>query len=159
MQPHSSGVGSGIPEVQYMQHTSGSTFIRGAVLVYSSGEVAEGGANPTEIVGVALADAGSAPGYNAANSPSPITGRAAKVAVARAAATTVFKATLTNNSSTRIAPAVADIGVQYGLTAYSGVWTVDKNKTGGNARVEVVGIDLDQNYVLFKFLNSAISTD
>lgn len=67
---------------------------------------------------------------------------------------TVFSATLTNGSSTRIAPTVADIGTQVGITAYSGVWTVDKNKTAGNARVAIVGIDTDVNVVFFRFLSA-----
>lgn len=153
MQPARTPSGAAF-DVQYMQYVSGATFARGAVLAYTSGEVNEAGANPATIVGVALQAADTSPGFAAANNPSPITGRSRKVSVARANDVTVFSATLTNGSSTRIAPTVADIGTQVGITAYSGVWTVDKNKTAGNARVAIVGIDTDVNVVFFRFLSA-----
>ena len=145
-------------DVQALQSVSGATFLRGAVLTFTSGEVNEGGTNPTPIVGVALQAADTNPGFAAANNPSPITGRQRKVSTARANDVTVFSATLTNGSSTRIAPVQADVGAQYGITAYSGVWTVDKNKTSTNARVTIVDIDTALNVVFFKFMDSHLAS-
>lgn len=156
---HSVGSSNGVPTIQWMAYKTGEAIVIGSVLVYSSGELAVAGADPTEIVGVALQAAGTSPGYDAANSPTVITGRSQKISVVRPDNVTVFQATLTNNSSATATPAQADVGVQYGLTAYNGIVTVDKNKTGASARVEVVGFDEDQDVVFFKFLASHLSSN
>lgn len=150
---------AGVPQILRKQYVSspGAGFILGAVLVYSSGEVDVGGTNPTAIVGTALAAPNSYPGYNSANSPSQTTWRQRWIPVAIADRRTIFYGKLTNNSSTRIAPVQADVGAEYGITAYSNIWTVDKNKTSTNARVEIVNIDLLNNGVFFKFLEAHIA--
>jgi hypothetical protein len=150
--------GSGVPDIQYLQHTSGYAGILGSVLVFSSGEVAVGGADPTPIVGVALAAANTAPGYNAQNNPAVFTGRERKIAVARANRSTVFIGYLTNGSSTKVAPTIANVGISYGITAYSNIWTVDTAKTGASERVTVIGIDLLNNTVFFKFKEAHLAT-
>lgn len=129
-----------------------STLIIGALVVSTAGLIDTCGANPALIAGVALQKASSAPGYDAANSPATITGRENKVSTAVANQTTVFSGELTNGSTVAIAPVQADIGVSYGVTAYDGVWTVDKNKTAGDARVVITDIDIENNCVFFKFL-------
>lgn len=151
-------VGTGVPETQYLQHTSGYAGILGSVVVFSSNEIAVAGADPTEIVGVALAPANSAPGYGMQNNPTVITGRERKLAVARANRVTIFGGYLTNNSSAKVASALTDLGLEYGITAYNGIWTVDKAKTSGDARVEIVGWDALWGGVYFKFLESAIAS-
>lgn len=151
---------SGSPEIQEFTVTAAQTFIRGAVLVFSGGTVSEGGANPTDIVGVAMADAFSAPGYDAANSPSPITWREATISVAKAEADrNIFVSPLCNNTltSTKVAPVAADVGVQYGISKQTSgpsaeAWWLDKNITGANARVEVVKVDITNQLAHFKFL-------
>lgn len=131
-----------------------ATLIRGALVVAAAGLIDTCGADPASIAGVALQDASSAPGYNAANSPATITGRTNRVSVAVANSITEFSAEFTNGSSTRIVPTQADVGVSYGVTAYSSIWTVDKNKTAGSARVQITRIDTDQNLVYFKVLRA-----
>jgi len=147
----------GIESIRGMAYTG--TIYRGGVLIYSGANVAAAGVNPTAIVGVALQASDTNPGYAAANNPVTITGRSAVISVAVADRTTVYSATLTNGSSTRIAPVAADVGTQVGLTEYSNVWTVDKGKTAALARVQIVGYDTGglTNLVFFKFLESAIS--
>lgn len=154
--------GMKIPGTRRISQVNGQTFITGAVLIYSAGQVAEGGVNPTEIIGIAGQGADSNPGFSAANSPTVITGRVQAVTVFVANDQTTFMANLTNGSSTLVAPTQADVGVQYGITAYSGIWTVDKNKTAGNARVEVTGFDTTvyaPGVVFFKFLSSFLSAN
>jgi hypothetical protein len=152
----------GVPDIQYLQHTSGSTFKLGAILVYNTGEVEEAGTNPTTgIVGISLAPAGQAPGYNAANSPVVSTGRQRKVAVARANRQTVFLAGCVNNSSTRITPLISYVGNQYGVTKHGNNWFVDINKSGANQVVRVVGYDDmwgTNGGLYFKFLESTLAT-
>lgn len=151
MQPARSGPGA-VPSITYGLYETAAAIVIGSVLIYDTGNFDIAAADPALIAGVALQAAGTAPGYDAANSPVPITGRQQKIAVAIADRNTVFSATLTNGSSTRIAPVAADVGSQYGITAYSGVWTVDKNKTAGSARVQVIAIDLERNQVFFRWL-------
>lgn len=152
----------GVPDVQYMPHTSGSTFKFGAVVIFNTGEVEEGAANPTGIVGTSLAPAGKAPGYEAANNPVVSTGRQRKVAIARANRLTVFAAGMVNGSSTRITPLRAYVGVTYGITKYGNDWFIDISKTGGaNDRVRV--IDIDDTFganggAFFKFLEANLAT-
>lgn len=154
--------GAGIPEMRHLNHTSGATFVKGEPVIWSAGEIAGAGANPAlgTIVGIALAAVNTNPGYDAANSPATFTGRTRAVTVVIPNQQTIFSADMTNNSSTVVAPAQTDVGVQYGITAYSGAWTVDRNKTGANERVEVVGITgtTTADRVLFKFLNTALTT-
>jgi len=148
-----------VPAIQRISSANGQTFTDGAILVYSSGQVVEGGTNPDDLVGIALQPADTNPGFAMANNPATITGRTQAVSLARFNDFTVFMATLTNNSSATVAPTQADVGAQYGLTAYSGIWTVDKNKTGANARVEVTGFDTTVygGVVFFKVMESHIS--
>lgn len=146
--------GGGVEAIQYMQYATGQTFPIGAVLIYAAGEVTVAGADPASntIVGYSLQGAGTSPGYDAANSPTTFTGRQQKVSVVRPNDQLIVQGEFTNGSSTLIASAQSDVGVSYGITAYTGVWTVDKNKTGGSARVIVTGFDADQFLVFFKFI-------
>jgi hypothetical protein len=130
----------GVPEIQYMQHTSGSAFKLGAPLIYNAGEVEEGGADPTGIVGISLAPAGKAPGYEASNNPVVSTGRQRKVAVAKANRLTHFIAGVVNGSAVRIVPLITYMNGQYGITKYGNNWFVDISKTVA-VRVEVIGFD------------------
>lgn len=131
-----------------------ATFIRGALVVSTAGLIDTCGADPAVITGVALADNNSAPGFNAANNPATFTGRLQKVAVAKANAVTVFSGYGTNGSSTRVTFTQADVGISYGVTAYTSVWTVDKAKTAASARVSVVAVDTDNGGVFFKVLSA-----
>lgn len=155
--------GSKVEGIQYMQYTTGQTFLLGEVLIFdgSTGNVKVAAADPGSgtIVGVSLQAADSSPGFSAANSPTTFTGRSQKVSVVRPNDETIFAGAFTNGSSAAAVPAQADVGVQYGITAYSGVWTVDKNKTGGSARVVIVGFDLDQtpDQVFFKWIASFLA--
>ena len=133
-----------------------ATFVRGALVVSTAGLIDTCGVDPAIIAGVAMADANTNPGYSAANSPATITGREQRVSVALANNVTVFSATFTNASSVRNTPAQSDVGVQYGLTAYASVWTVDKAKVAGFARVVITDVDLYNNIVYFKFLPANI---
>lgn len=151
MQPARTAPGA-VPSVVYGQYASADAIVQGSILTLTSGEYTLAGTDPALIAGVALQAKDTAPGYQAANNPVPITGRQQKISVAVADRTAVFSATLTNGSSTRIAPVQSDVGAQYGVTAYSGVWTIDKAKTTTSARVSIVGINTDTNEVYFKWL-------
>jgi len=152
MYPARTGPGS-VPLVTYAQYASADAIVTGSVLIFTGGEYALAGANPALIAGVALQAKDTAPGYAAANNPTPITGREQKIAISVADKNTTFWARFTNGSAVDIAGVLADIGVQYGITAYVGVWTVDKAKTAGDARVQIVGIDTQRGGVFFKWIS------
>jgi hypothetical protein len=151
MYPARTGPGS-VPLITYSTYDPTDAIVIGSVLILTSGVYNLAGTDPTIIAGVALQAVDTSPGFQAANNPVPITGRETKMSIAVADRNTTFWATLTNGSSTRIAGATADIGAIYGITAYSGVWTVDKAKLTTDARVSIVGIDTERGGVFFKFL-------
>lgn len=157
---------SGAPEIGEYTATAAQTFIAGAVLIFSSGTVSEGGSNPTAIVGVAAAGAFDAPGYNAANSPSPITWREGTLPVYRSVGKNIFVSPMCNNTltSAKYTPVAADVGVQYGIIkqtsgASTGAWWPDKNLTTTDARVEILKIDIENKLVHWKFLQEFTSNE
>lgn len=149
------GPNNGTPRIQQYVADGGATYDAGDVLVLTSGLATGAGANPGAgtILGVSCNAYNAAPGYNMANQPSIVTHRAANTSVYMANGN-IFKSKLTNGSATFIAPVAADIGASYGITANSGVWSVDKSKTAANARVVIVKIDPDQNEVYWRFIES-----
>lgn len=102
-------------------------FLQGAfVVLNTSGEIAEVGADPAEVTGVALFDAGNL----------PLTGKMS-VAVARSRSTFIMQGTS--------APVEADIGVEYGIVEDGdGVYVVDKTETTTTV-VKVERIFLETN--------------
>lgn len=148
--------GGGVFSVLAPDTTAAQTFIRGAVLVFASGKVSEASTGvTTNVAGVALQGAFTGPGNAMANSPAPITWQETQTSMAVADSVTIFEATFVNGSTTRIAPAVTDIGVSYGVSKYTD-WAVDKSLTAGSAAVRVVGIDTQRNLVFFKWLAAAV---
>lgn len=151
------GVGS--PEVQSMQYDSAQTFKQGAVIVYeagNTGEVVEGGVDPTPIVGVALEDANSKPGHQAANNPLVVTGRVQEASLAKANRTTVFSGRMVNGATDPVTPALSDIGKVYGLLKIGDDWVVDQAEVT-NTRVEIVDIDVNEKIVFFKFMEAHLA--
>lgn len=106
-------------------------------------------ADPTPIVGVALEDAASKPGWEVANASDVIatTGRVQEVSVAIANDVTVF------SSAGDRAPLATDVGVQYGIVNVAGVWSVDTTDVVAT-RVVIVDVDLLENIFFFKFLEA-----
>lgn len=128
---------------------SSAVYIRGAILVQdgSDGELTEGGANPTKIVGVAIHK----------NPPTNNTSETGYYIPALPACE--FEASIDDGSSEGTgAIAAGDLFAEYGLTEdSSGVWYVDKNKTGATTvRVVVTKLIGDVGEVLgrvrFRFL-------
>lgn len=150
------------PSIQGMVYApAGQTFIQGAPLVFNGSQQVIEATSPIAtaiLIGFALQAVDTNPGYQAANSPTVITGRSGVVSVAMANAPTVFSSNLVNNSSTLVSPTQADIGVSYGLKSYvvatmfgnQNIWYVDKNLTAGNATVTIVAIDITAgNQIVF----------
>lgn len=123
------------------------TFLEGAVLVSNGGYLEEAGTNPAQIVGIS-----AGPGHNAAaDGDSNIRFHPAMPHV-------VFEGSIDNNGDLgNGAIAATDRFEAYGITEdANGVWYVDKGKTGGDARVVIVGfrdaVGVVNGRVYFTFL-------
>jgi len=117
---------SSIPSLTEKEANS-STFLKGAVLVDSSGTLAEGGSNPTNIVGVA-----DRPGQN---------GTSKNTRYVPALRNIIFEISFDKASALgTVSPAQTDLNVEYGITKDSaGVWYLDIDKTTTNGRVRIIG--------------------
>ena len=143
---------------------SGEDFILGAPLTINAGEVDELDTDDvTLIVGVAGAADASAYGYDMADSPTVITGRANTVPVWRATRDTVFMGQLSNGTTSLVVPDAANVGTPYGVIRQSdGTWTVDEADTTNDV-VTVIdfvtqGPECADAYgmVYFKFIQSTL---
>ena len=115
------------------------TFKKGAVVGLTAGLLVELSTDPTNILGVSLAD-----GKNVATNPRN------EVALAKPGA--LFIANLSGSSIT----AQSDLGVKYGLVKTGTNWHVDKTETD-NVRVVIRSVDPDaigdtNGRVIFEFL-------
>jgi len=155
--------GGGTVAVRHYVVKSGEDFEIGAPLTINAGEVDEIDTDDvTLVVGVAGAPDGSAYGYNMADQPSFVTGRADKVPVYIANRNTVFVGQLSNGTTGLVVPDDANVdGVGYGIIKQTdGTWTVDEADTT-NKLVSIVKYDtkLGGAYgsVFFKFFAAAIA--
>jgi len=123
---------------------SGETFTSGAIVLMDSGEdIAEVGADPTALLGIALGAATS--GVSTHVDPT-------KVLVAIAEEGSEFLMSGDND------PVEADINISYGVVADGdGIWTVDGTETTAEV-VHVQDIDLLRNLYIVKFLAAVLQT-
>lgn len=158
MQPARFG-GATAAEHQSMAYTGTPSFKKGAVLIFAAGFIAEGGADPTGIVGVANEDAESKPGKGLSHDAAVVarTGNVSEVTVARANRSTVFSARMVNGGTDPVTPVITDIGTAYGILKSGNDWTVDQSDVV-NTRVRITDIDIDNKLVFFKFLETALAT-
>lgn len=151
--------GSGAPEVQEMEYTAGQTFIEFAlVVIEAAGTIAECGADPTTVLGVALGGAGKGPGYDMPNASSTqfVTGRKATVPVAIANRNTVFSCRAINGGTDPVTPTTTMIDEQYGVAKTAGGdWVLDIAETSAKV-CEIVDIDIDNKIFFVKFLEAVL---
>ena len=132
------------------------THVKGALLVQTSGLLTEAGADPTNVVGVA-----AHPGRNGSSG--------ARSFYLPPDENVIFVGSIDTSASEGTGTVIAtDMGAEYGVTktALTGVnlgkWYVDKNKTGGDARVRVVeildAVNTVHGRVGFKWLTAAKAT-
>src|SRR5690606_36212664 len=148
--------GTGVPLVQAIELASSQTFVRGAlVVVNSDGLLAECASDPTSIKGVALADANTSPGEQAANNPLVITGLENTVSVATAA-DTIFSCRGVNSGTDPVTPTQTMIGEQYGVTTDSDdVWVLDLAETSVKVST-IVDVDIDNKIFFVKFISATM---
>jgi hypothetical protein len=130
------------------------TYVKGAVLIQTSGYTAEAGANPTNVIGVA-----AHAGKNLTTHPRGF--------YTPPDDSVIFVGSLDTGAGEGTGTvAAADLGAEYGITktglttsGQTGRWYVDQNKTGADARVRVVelidAVGTVQGRCGFKFLTAA----
>jgi hypothetical protein len=132
-------------EVRRYALASGSTFEAGALVVLdASEEIAECGADPASIMGIANANAADVV-------------EAGFIEVTVATANTVFAATGWDGTA-QDTPAKTDLNQSYGVVkdgAASRGWEVDTSDAV-NTKVKVVDYDTDRKEFLFKFTSGAL---
>src|SRR5689334_23533044 len=96
-----------VPQVESMQYATGQTFLKGALVVDNvNGEIIECGADPASILGVALENVDSKPGYGVPNAAqvTVTTGRVQEVSVAIADRQTQFSGRGVNGGTDPVVP-------------------------------------------------------
>lgn len=144
-----------VPEVQSVSYLTGQLIVRGAVVFTdAAGLLNLAGANPASILGVALEDAASKPGWQAANSPTVITGRVQEVSTAIANRSSVFSGRMISGATDPFTPLQADLNTSFNIVNQgNGDWVIDHANVAA-ARVRVVDVDIPNNLALFKFLEA-----
>lgn len=123
--------GPNVPLVTSARYKTGETFKRGAAVVLdANGELTECAATPTSLIGFAAEPAGSKPGYDAANSPSVVTGRVQEADYVSGNPEQVFSGSFRSAASTYVVPTQTIINESYGLAKDSdGTWYVNQADT------------------------------
>ncbi len=149
----------GVPLVISAPYTTGQTFLRGALVVYTAaGEVSECGADPALVAGVACENAGSKPGFDAANSPTVVTGRVQEVSMFKADRNTIFSMRAVSGGTDPVTPAITNIDEKYGvLKTGAGEWVLDITEVTALV-FEIVDVDIDNKIFFCKFLEAVLST-
>jgi hypothetical protein len=132
-------------EARMLKEAASQTFKKGAIVVYSSGYVAEAGSDPSYILGVALNA-----GHNGAAG-------AYKTLVALAHDSNTFVANVKGSGNAN-KTAQSDVGAAYGIVSdTNGEWFVDKDDTT-NVRVRIIDLvdpaGTENGKVLVKFLSA-----
>lgn len=150
-------IGTGVPSVLSGAYTTGQTFKKGALLLYvAAGTLSECGADPAAVAGVALEAAGSKPGFDAANSPTVVTGRLQEVSYAVADRHTVFSMR-GENAGVIQTPLQTNIDELYGVVKVGDDWVLDLSETVATV-FEVVDIDIDNKIFFCKFREAVLQT-
>lgn len=134
----------------------GETFLAGSPCILVDGELVECSTLPLRIDYIAGASPGTQPGKEAANNPLASNPQDDHISAYNVYARTPrFSAYLVNNSTVPIDPEQTDIGKSYGVVKNGIGWVVDKSVTGATP-IQIVDIDEDRNFVIFKVLSPIV---
>jgi len=117
---------AGRPQIEHLPEAQLQTFLEGELVYMNSGYLTVCGADPALILGLSLED-----GHNDAADGSHSDD------VLLASVNQEFIMQIGHSGGGDATNAVTDLMAAYGVTLTSNKWYVDKNKTGGDARVKV----------------------
>jgi hypothetical protein len=147
-----------VPSIISGKYKTGEAIINGSLLaIDANGELILhlGGTN-VDCAGVALEAAGSKLGYDAANSPTVVTGRVQEVSYAVADLNTVFAIRQEDGSGNLVAAAQTHIGEAYGvIKTAGGEWRIDRSEATTLVFM-IVDVDIPNNVTFVQFLASAL---
>jgi hypothetical protein len=146
-----------VPDILSAKYKTGESIVQGSLLARdSAGElILHTGTTAINVVGVALEKAASKPGWDAANSPTVVTGRVQEDSFAQADIDTVYSIRQEDGSGNLVAPVQTHIGEQYGVLNVSGEWRLDRSETTTKI-FRIVDIDIANGLTFVKFLATAI---
>lgn len=145
-------IGPHAPSVISVAYTTGQTFKKGALLTYvAAGTVSECGADPATVAGVALEGAATKPGWDAANSPTQVTGRVQEVSMGVADRITIWSMRGINGGTDPLTPTQTMINEQYGSAKVGEDWVLDQAEVTVK-QWEIVDIDADNKIFFCKFI-------
>jgi len=147
--------GGGQENALALEYKTGETFLLGAVLTLDTGQVKAAANDPITVAGIALQGAVTNPGEDAGNSPVEVTGVFLGVSFAVADKVTQFVSDIVNTVDAATTPLIADIGTNIGLSLRAdGTWAADRDAV--NLPITIIGIDLDNNSVIWTFTSAAL---
>lgn len=140
-----------VPRIVSRPYKTGEAIILGSLAVLdANGELTLCAADPAEVTGIAAEKAGSRPGYDAANSPTVVTGRKQELSLFEADGNTIFG----GESAAGTPPTKAHVDLQCGVAKdANGIWGIDLTDTT-NKVVEIVDVDITRGLFFFKILES-----
>lgn len=146
-----------VPDVRSQKYKTSEVIVQGSLLARdANGElILHLGLTNVNVVGVALEKAASKPGWDAANSPTVITGRVQEVSFAEADIDTVWSIRQEDGSGNLVTGLQVHIGEQYGVLNVSGEWRIDRSETTTKI-FRIVDVDLNEGLTFVKFLAAAI---
>jgi len=146
-----------VPDILSTKYKTGETIVQGSMLsADANGELLLfTGTTAVNVIGVALEKAASKPGWDAANSPTVVTGRVQEVSYAQADTDTVWAIRQEDGSGNLVAPTIAHIGEVYGVLNVSGEWRLDRSEVT-TLIFRIVDVDVAEGLTFVKFIASAI---
>lgn len=151
------GSNAAAPPVISGRYATGQTFTKGALLVHSSGELVECGADPVLVSGVALEAAGKHPGVGIAGGVTQVTGGAVQeVSYVPADERIIFS--MRGKSAAGgdpLLPAQAHVGVSYGVAKVGNDWVLDIDEVT-TLVFKVVDINIDERVFYCRFVAAAL---
>jgi hypothetical protein len=152
---------SGTPNVLSVKYKTGEAIVKGSLVQYdANGELILCPADPVAgsggVAGVALEAANSRPGWDAANSPTVVTGRKQEISIAVADRSQIFSSRMVNGGTDPETPAQTDVDTKFGVVKVGSDWAVDKADVV-NVVVEIVDFDAGRKIVYWKFLEAVIN--
>ena len=149
--------GGEVPDIRSGKYKTGETIVNGSLLgIDANGElILFTGTTAVDVAGVALEAAASKPGWDAANSPTVVTGRVQEVSYAVANEDTVFAIRQEDGSNVLVDPVQADIGDTYGVILRGTEWRLDRSETTTKIFI-IVDVDLVNKVTFVKFIAAAL---
>jgi len=146
-----------VPDILSGAYNTGAVIVQGSLLAHNASGllILHTGTTAINVAGVALEKAASKPGWDAANSPTVVTGRVQEVSFVQADTDTVYSIRQEDGSGNIVAPAQTHVGEVYGVLNVAGEWRIDRSEVT-TLIFKIVDVDLLEGLTFVKFVATAI---